>query len=55
MFYNKLVLDVMQKTKTKTNLVTYEEFVLNKEKTLSTICNFLNIEYDENCFNYQDT
>jgi hypothetical protein len=54
LFYNKLVLEISKKLSTKTKVITYEELVLNKEQTLQNICIFFNIEYDENCFNYQD-
>jgi len=54
MFYNKLVLDIKKKHQEKTLIVPYEKLISDKEKTFKEICIFFNIEYDVNCFDYQE-
>jgi hypothetical protein len=53
-FYNKLIFDIKKKYGDKIMVLSYEELVSNKEKALLDICNFFNLKYTTDLFNYQD-
>jgi hypothetical protein len=52
MFYNKLVWKIQEKYRDKTRIVLYENLVSDKEKVFREICQFFDIEYDPDSFNY---
>ena len=54
-FYNKLVLNIQRKYVKRVQILKYEDFVTNKEKSFEEICNFFGIEYYPECLNFQDT
>src|ERR1700752_398883 len=53
-FYNKLVFNIKKKYGGKIMILSYEKLVSNKEKALLDICNFFNLKYTPDIFNYQD-
>ena len=54
LFYNKLVLNIERKYQNQTKIILYEDFVKNKEGVFKEVCDFFNLEFDLNCFNYQE-
>lgn len=53
-FYNKRILKIKEKYKERANILRYEDFILEKEKTFDKVCSFFEVETDLESFNYRE-
>lgn len=47
-------MDIMENKKGKFYILHYEDLILNQDRSLKTLCEYLEIEFEDNILNYNE-